>query len=351
MSRMKFGFWIAATVSMVAVSTSAEAQIGTRLPHVDSLTEDHALLPVFNGGFQKTKFEEACESSRQVWQLDAPCSICGNAEDDACCPANGDCVSDAMNEAMWHETDSLVATLPQCDCDSCDHHSAGALLSSTDQYCKQMAALLTVTLNSGQSNPGVQQRAIEAAMKMVAENTQSQAETRIAQLEFKHERSLAQYRQQIAQLTMENQAVEQYKSWLNPIYANQNRNSQQIKQLTVSNASMIQSIDWLRQKIVRPQDSGETMGSMDQPDASQSDAYQSVQSHDVQKKYVELLAQYQQEAMNKAEKLEIQNLRWQIEKLNRQLDQMTKPVRQAEHLEPIYTPDQPLVPLQNKYPK
>jgi hypothetical protein len=63
-------------------------------------------------------------------------------------------------------------------------------------------------------------------------------------------------------------------------------------------------------------------------------------------------AAHEQAAYEKAEALEIENLRSQIERLDRQLEFLTKPpVRRAEHLAPIFSPDQPLEPLHGGYRK
>jgi hypothetical protein len=342
---MVFGYFAAVLVSLIAFSTSVDAQIGTLLPRVDALTDGQAFLPALEELIQKSNFEQACESSRQVWQLDAdPAGECGHVCTDECggrcCQAD---VSEFVTEQIWEDTDSLVATLPRCDWEEMDEQPgvAKADASSTDQYCRQMAGLLAVTLNGSHANPEAQRRALEAALKMVAENAQIQAEARIAKLELKFEKSLARFQHEMDRMNSNDEFGDELKAWLSSIHVNQSRNSEQISKLAASNASLNQSIGLLERKIANL---GPEKSNYEPP------ALRLGQPQTVKNRYAEFAkAQFEQAAYEQAEALEIENLRKQIATLDQQLERLAKPIRRAEHLAPIFRPDQPLEPLPARY--
>ena len=357
MSRMNFGCFAAVFLALIAISTSSNAQIGTLLPRVDALTGGQHLSPIFDDVIQKTKFEKARESSRQVWQLEEPCTgACGEN-------CSGDCdqscqIADEVNlsEQIWTDADSLVATLPDYDCEKCGQcRGSPGCESATDEYCRQMAGLLVVTLNGSKADADAQRRAIETALKMVSENAQVQSEARFAKLESKYEKSMAKMQEQIGRLALEHNSVDQFKDWLRPIYASQNRNAEQIQSLVASNASLNNSIGLMGQRIANLAPAPRANEPLDmrfaQPHQQKSEnRYLDVAISQFQKAAYEKAA-YEKAAYEKAETIEIENLRQQIANLDRQLELLMKPNRRADHLEPIFTPDQPLAPLKNHYRK
>jgi hypothetical protein len=396
---MNFGFVATLIIAFAAVTTVTDAQIGTLLPRADALTDGQPFRPFLEDVVQKTKFEQACESSQLIWQLDSASQDCKNVSSvDGCktcaekcaesCPVEGcklcastcgdlckgqseqnatahcgtDCAGDCdqpccqigfkisdnveVTEQFWEETDSMVATLPDSDwveltpCPSCPQ----ACESTTDQYCKQMAGLLAVTLNGSQTNPEAQRRAIEAALKMVAENAQAQSAAKTARLELNYEKSLIQLQQQVVALTQrEPPSTEQFKAWLDPIYSTQQHNVQQILRFSSDLSALKKSVGIMGQRIAK-------LSPASSPNESQ--VWRSPQPQSINNRFVDVAhshfdrAAYEKAAYEEAEKREIENLRRQIQRLDQQLEVLTKkPVRQAEHLVPIFTPDRPLEPL------
>ena len=404
MSRMNFGFVATLIIAFAAVTTATDAQIGTLLPRADALTDGQPFRPFLEDIVQKTKFEQACESSQLIWQLDSAsqngktdssnegcktcaekcadscpiedCKLCastcgdlckGQSEQNTTAQCGADCagvcdqpccqigfkISDnvEVTEQFWEETDSMVATLPASEWEGSEWEELTpgqicpqACDSATDQYCKQMAGLLAVTLNGSQTSPAAQRRAIEAALKMVAENAQAQSAAKIARLELNYEKSLIQLQQQIAALThRETPSTEQFKVWLDPIYSTQQYNVEQIYRFSSDISALKESVDIMGQRIAK-------LSPTSSP--SESEVWRSPQSQSISNRFVDVghshfdRAAYEKAADEEAEKREIENLRRQIEQLDRQLEVLTKkPVRQAEHLVPIFTPDRPLEPL------
>ena len=430
MSRMNFGFFAMLIVSMVALTTSTQAQIGTLLPRADALTDEHPFQRFHTEAVQQSAFAQACESSRMIWRLDAECAECDSAckskSCDSCsqacgnkCPAGecqacSNCPADKLNEQFWEDADSVVHSLQKCECEECGAEACGTQAcesaecgtesctaeacgsaeceaegcstcpscpedcdSPTDQYCKQMAGLLAVTLNGSQADPAAQRRAIEAALKMVAENAQAQSEAKLAKLELNYEKSLIQLQYQMTASTQDTASVEQLKAWFDPIFVTQQRNVQVIHQLSSDISALKKSLSFMGQKIAKtassqtrnevpifrtPDSDHRFPRSLRSNAAADETAFfktgynktgfvkagYDTAAYD---KAAFEKAAFEKAASDRAKEREIESLRRQIEQLDRQLEVLTKPVQRAGHLAPIYTPDQPLEPLAKGYRK
>ena len=83
-----------------------------------------------------------------------------------------------------------VSTRPRCDTCASERGSrrlknpeSSPVDRSMEQYCEQVASLLQTTLEGSKDNPLAQQRAIQTALKMVAEKSDLNLRAEKAKLE------------------------------------------------------------------------------------------------------------------------------------------------------------------------
>jgi hypothetical protein len=216
-------------------------------------------------------------------------------------------------------------------CESCTKarcsHCAIASTSSgaddsMDQYCEQVATMLITTLNGSKDNPQAQQRAIQTALTMVAEKSNLMAQVETDKLQKSHHQSLKQILMEHARKGQPG-FVADNKSVLEPIYATQFRNSQQLEKLNDINQSVMQSLLALEKKFA-------SFTMMQRAKLSGAEVKRMMDSLEEEK----------------AREKELARLHGELQVLDQRIQQLqAKPVRPANHLEPIYLPTQPLKPM------
>lgn len=107
-----------------------------------------------------------------------------------------------------------------------------------ENYCGQMAKLLSDTLRSPSLNPDQKTAAIESAMQLAVVNAQIAAEAKIAQMKAAHQSELAVMRGRLLQYSYIESNQQKLYQWLSPIYSNVNRNFQQIQKMAENSAQL-----------------------------------------------------------------------------------------------------------------
>ena len=297
-----------------------------------------------------------------VVELSAPCT--GDCPTDCCatcadsCDVSSDELSDqcSCNSSCNDGTCCIQSAGNHVDCcDGCDLAVCGSLATEQNddpiqKYCRQMAALLAVSLRTssasedGDRSVELQQKAIEAAMLMVAETAEANSHVKIAELEATHQETVSSLQVQINQLSAGATSVSQLREWLGPIYTNQNRNYQQMQLVSANNATMNRTLSLLEKQIER---------------ANEKQQSQTIRNHTIAKAdYITSVPvnsmpannanrQYAQAQNVNAD--EIKRLKSQILELQSRLEKLhSDSVQRAGHLEPVFTPDQPLKPIMNR---
>ena len=149
------------------------------------------------------------------------------------------------------------------------------------------------------------------------------------------------------QLSVESTSLSQLREWLGPIYANQNRNYQQMQLVSANNATMNRTLALLEKQIDRtkPDATSQTIlnHTMAKADFATSQPVGSISQNNFSE------AKKLNPAKKHASLDEIHLLRTQLTQLQSRLDELQKSnVQAAGHLEPLYTPDQPLKPIYNR---
>lgn len=227
-----------------------------------------------------------------------------------------------------------------------------------------MAGLLAVTLQN-QPDIDAKRKAIEAAMLMVSETAQANAEAQIAKLEATHQQEMARLQMKVHQLSVETTSVNQLQEWLGPIYTNQNRNYQQMKLVSVNNAAINRTLALLEKQIDRGNAAkasqkihNHTIAKADYVSSEQKDvfdrqlpAYQITKNRtiDYSKPTFQTAEPATEHAPKKDSENEIQRLQAQLNTIQTRLESLQNDkVRPAGHLEPVYTPDKPLKPIYHR---
>ena len=116
-----------------------------------------------------------------------------------------------------------------------------------DQYCVDMASLVTAQLQSESITVADQQHAIEAAMRIVVRSTEMHMEARIDRLKARFERELAareiDQRQTAAMLDVKNTMQQ----WMAPVYQHLDRNYRQLQLLSANDSNIDRTLGVLEQ--------------------------------------------------------------------------------------------------------
>ncbi len=107
-----------------------------------------------------------------------------------------------------------------------------------ENYCDQMATLLSDALASNDLSHTQKAAAIKSAMQLAVVNAQIAAEAKIVQIKSAHESELAVMRGRLLQYSYIESNQRKLFQWLNPIYNNVNRNFQQIEKMTESSTEL-----------------------------------------------------------------------------------------------------------------
>jgi len=119
-----------------------------------------------------------------------------------------------------------------------------------EDYCDQMAELLSDTLSS-ENLPGPQKTAaIKSAMKLAVVNAQIAAEAKIVQIKAAHESELAVLRGRLLQYSYIESNQQKLYQWLSPIYSNVNRNFQQVEKMADNSAQVKRCLDIIQTQLM-----------------------------------------------------------------------------------------------------
>lgn len=184
--------------------------------------------------------------------------------------------------------------------------------------------MLVTTLRGSQGNPKAQQRAIQTALKMVAEQADLANKLESEKIEESHQQSLKQILLEHVRKGQPSFVCDD-KSLLEPIYATQFRNSKELKQLADVDQSILQSIFALEKKFA-------SFNMMQRAKFSGAEVRRMLNSIEEQEKREQ----------------EVEKLQAELQVLDQRIRQLqANPVRPANYLEPIYMPAQPLRPIVN----
>ena len=118
-----------------------------------------------------------------------------------------------------------------------------------DNYCDQMAKLLSDTLSSDSLSDLQKTTAIKSAMKLAVINAQIAAEAKIVQIKAAHDSELATMRGRLLQYSYIESNQQKLYQWLSPIYSNVNRNFQQIAQMGDSSTQLKRCLDIIQSQL------------------------------------------------------------------------------------------------------
>ena len=198
-----------------------------------------------------------------------------------------------------------------------------------EDYCDQVAELLITTLQTSQASEEAKSNAIKSAMSMVAAKNLADVELQISELKAAHQREINQLQTQLLSANHQAESIAQIKSWLRPIYTNQNRNYRQLQELAADLAEQT------KQPVME-------FSKLETPDLDRSNLIASRQQLPSSAKMASKLLAEQRDA-------EIARLKHELEVIDARLARMVvKPLQRASHLEPVYVPKGQLVPLTDK---
>lgn len=236
------------------------------------------------------------------------------------------CVGNECQSASPTITESPACRSTQCT--GCPDSNCPADIftqptaTENETFCNQVAQLLANTLENSETTPEAKKRAIESAMKMVADNATAVSE---AKLKDAHKREIKNLQFQLDQASDQAASIEQIKSWLRPIYSNQNRNFEQMKLMNATQLSMNQSLRF---------------GQFSRP------AVTTLYPSATTRKTNEAIKHSPYVPRVDNETAELARLRAQLDAVNRRIEKLqSKPVQQASYLEPVYVPNRRLDPI------
>jgi hypothetical protein len=275
--------------------------------------------------------KSSCVKSEQVCSsTDQRCELCPGS-------CNSHCLAQVNADSQCECCENDGSALPQCTSKTAESPAQNIPDSSTAKYCQRMAKMLAITMESPDASNKDRQQAIESALMMIAESVQAQASAQIRENETFYHRELAILRAEFARLAAVNEANDQIRQWMTPIYANQNRNFRQLQVLDAKQVSFNQTLKMmehrLAQKLSKKSDPPTRPTAVSVNLKDETPQFQSVPPR-------------LSEKLEKA--IEIQQQIDQLQEQLRQIRQSSSSVRPVGHLEPLFTPDQPLRPISQK---
>ena len=352
MSRIKNGF-LFVSIAMLAAVSQAQGQIGDLVPPIDTHQQNAIsrlkpeprtgaqFLPLIDDVVDRAYYQptpDADQPTARTCQLNAPLPFDSDPIDQST-TANHWVIAKGSIPVFLTSEFKIQEECPNCD--SCRNEAcvdepcvnagdsqgievleSSARESSMDLYCEQVASILITTLDGSKDNPKGQQRAIQAALKMVAEKSNLIAQAETDELQESHHQSLKHLLMEFARKGQAN-FVADNKSLLEPIYATQFRNSKQLTKLRDVDQSIMRSLMALDKKIT-------SFAMMQRAKLSGAEVRQMMDALD------------EENARNE----ELERMQSELQVLDRRIEQLqSNPVRPATHLEPIYMPTRPLMPL------
>ena len=118
-----------------------------------------------------------------------------------------------------------------------------------DNYCDQMAKLLSDTLSADGLSETQKIIAIKSAMKLAVVNAQIAAEAKIVQVKSAHDSEMAIMRGRLLQYSYIESNQQKLYQWLSPIYSNVNRNFQQIARMGENSSQLKRCLDIIQSQL------------------------------------------------------------------------------------------------------
>ena len=211
-----------------------------------------------------------------------------------------------------------------------------------------MAKLLAAALKDREQSHDTQRQVIEDALMMIAETSEAKAQARIALMEANYQKKLIELQNQMKSAAAPSNSFSQIREWLGPIYTNQNRNFHQMKTIAANSANLSRTVGLLQKKIdtrLVPSWPKKIQNRLySEPVVTELADSDAVTSQRLQPQ-IDRQIPHAPDRIDTTEQAkyrlqhEIQALQFRLRELQK------KDVRPANHLEPVYTPDQPLKPL------
>ncbi len=105
------------------------------------------------------------------------------------------------------------------------------LESSAYRHCDDLADTMSDCLADSNMSPDSRRRILETTMKLLVRNAELESQVQVARLQLEHERELSSMRGEVAHLRAQISAVGEIKTWMGPLYTNQNQSQQQMNNL------------------------------------------------------------------------------------------------------------------------
>lgn len=193
----------------------------------------------------------------------------------------------------------------------------------TEDYCDQIAKLLATTLHNSQASPDAKNCAIRSAMGMVEEKMSADAALKISELKAAHQLEINQLQRQLLSASDNTESIAQIMSWLRPVYSNQNRTDRQLRRPFNVSA-------------MRPENDLSKLESTGMDDTNPI----------TNRRLLPSSAQMANKLMAEQRQSEIARLRKELAIIDARLSRLVKkPSQRDSQLEPVYVPNQQLVPL------
>ncbi len=262
----------------------------------------------------ESELEKACEDADE-WAalMTCPCDLknCGGGCDIT---------------IVERESKLLSESLPCMECVGCVDCSPPATdmnpaQNDADVYCQQIAQLLAASLENSNSSVEDKQKAIESAMKLVAQKALESADAKILDLKLQHAKSVQELELKLVRANTYTETLDRLETWMRPIYHNQNRNFQQLKLIAASSNSLHRAVStWERNMVA-------AMARV--PDPIKTRAWYGLPAEPI-------------EPVDN----EVTRLKRELAEMANRIDRIqSSSVKSAGHLEPIYVPDAELQPL------
>jgi hypothetical protein len=99
------------------------------------------------------------------------------------------------------------------------------------QMCDELAETMASCLADANIPQDTRRQILQTSMKLLVRNAQLESQARVAQIQLEHERELAVVRGNMLQLQAQMASTGEIKTWIGPLYSNQNQTQQQMNNL------------------------------------------------------------------------------------------------------------------------
>ncbi len=359
MSVFKFGFVL--VLSMVFASTTVQL-FGQQSNSVS------IFAPTFSADFEDVLVESppddrfsnvANRGSKKANFVQVAVALPGESAAGKGCPndrcANDRCANDGCANEACPASDPPAST---AICVAGSRAAAGACCQACcpnpeedmTSHCQLMAKLLAIAIQDQAQSDDARRQVIEAALLMIAETSEAKAQAKIARLEASHQKQLTDLRSQLEQSNPPSSSVSQIREWLGPIYTNQNRNFHQLQTMAANGQSLNRQVGLLERKIDAV---NQSLPAQTIQNRLYGEAMPARSKNHRKAEVIRPLHQRDQKEIGQTQRIrssELANqLRQEIHELQNRLKILqSQTVRPANHLEPVFNPDQPLRPLYNR---